>query len=69
MTPFYGLGSTVSRLQSHYKETFYFLPLKTQEFLVLILSTSEGRKAESTLEPPSGFKLKTPGLENQSLNH
>ena len=28
-----------------------------QEFLVLNLSTSEGWKAESTLEPSSGFDL------------
>ena len=36
MAPFYGWGSTVSRLQSHYEETVYFLPLSPQEFLVLI---------------------------------
>ena len=33
-----------------------------QKFLVLILSTSEGWKAESILEPPSGFELGIPGL-------
>ena len=27
MAPFYGLGSTASRLQSHYEETVYLLPL------------------------------------------
>ena len=27
MAPFYGWGSTVSRLQSHYKQTVYFLSL------------------------------------------
>ena len=26
MSPFYVWGSTVSKLQSHYKETIYFLP-------------------------------------------
>ena len=36
IVPFYGWGSTVSRLQSHYEETVYFLPLGPQEFLVLI---------------------------------
>ena len=40
--PFLWIGSTVSRLQSHYEETVYFLPLSPQEFLVLILSTWEG---------------------------
>ena len=29
----------------------------------LILSTSEGWKAESILEPPSGFEHSTPWLE------
>ena len=41
---FYGWGSAVSRLQSHYCETVYFLPLRPQEFLVFILSTwKDGR--------------------------
>ena len=41
MTPFYGWGSTVSRLQSHYEETVYFLPFSSQEILVLNWLTSE----------------------------
>ena len=41
---FYGWGSAVSRLQSHYCETVYFLPLRPQEFLVFILSNwKDGR--------------------------
>ena len=61
MTLFYGWGSTVSKLQmSHYGETVYFLPRITQEFLAVIWSTSEGWKAELTLEPPSGFEPVTP---------
>ena len=39
---------------SHFQEAVYFLPLSCQKFLILILSTSEERKAESTLEQPSG---------------
>ena len=46
MNPFYGCGSTVSRLQSHYKEIVYFLPVSSQKFLVLIWSTSEEWKGE-----------------------
>ena len=42
IAPFYGWGSTVSRLQSHYKEAVYFLPVSSQTLLVLIWSTSEG---------------------------
>ena len=37
--------------------------------MLLILSTSEGWKAELTLEPPSGFEHGTPGLGIQRLNH
>ena len=40
---------------SHFEEAVYFLPFSSQKFLVLILSTLEGWKAESTLEPPSGL--------------
>ena len=56
MAPFYRWGSTASRLQSHYEETVYFLPPSSQKFLVFIWSTSEGWKAETTLEPPNGFE-------------
>ena len=53
----------------HFEEAVYFLPFGSQKFLVLNLSTSEGRKAQSTLEPPSGFEHGTPGLGIQRLNH
>ena len=67
MTSFYGWGSTASRLQSHYEEAVYFLPLSSQKFPVLIWSTSKGWKAGSTLEPQSGFEHGTPGLGIQRL--
>ena len=35
----------------------YFLSLSPQEFLVLVWSTSEGWKAESTLELPRGLPV------------
>ena len=50
MAPFYGWHSTASRLESHFKEAVYFLPLSSHKFLLFILLTSEGWKAESTLE-------------------
>ena len=59
MAPFLWMG---------FEEAVYFLPFTSQKFLVLILSTSEGWKAESTLEPPSGFEHGTPGLGIQRLN-
>ena len=51
------------------EEAVYFLPLSSQKFLVLIFPTSEGWKAEPTLEPPSGFEHGTPGLGIQRRNH
>ena len=69
MAPFYGWGSTASRLQSHYKETIFFLPGSPQNFLVLTWPTSEGWKAEATLKPPSGLEHGIPALEIQRLKH
>ena len=66
-TPFYGWDSTFSRL--NYEERVYFLTLGPQDFLVLTESTSEGRMAVLTLEPPNSFDPKTPGLGIQHLNH
>ena len=43
-------GSPVSRLQHHYKETVYFLPVSSQEVLVFNQLTSEGWHTELTLE-------------------
>ena len=68
MAPFYGWGSTALGY-SDFEEAVYFLPFSSQKFLVLILSTSEGWKAESTLEPPSGFEHRAPGLRIQRHAH
>ena len=54
---------------SHFQEAFYFLPQSSQKFLVLISSTLERWKAESTLEPSSGFEHGTPRLGIQCFNH
>ena len=54
---------------SHFEEAVFFSPFRSQKFLVLVLSTSEGWKSESTLEPPSGVEHGTPGLGIQRLNH
>ena len=44
--------------------------LKNFKETLLILSTSEGWKAESTLEPPSGFEHGTPSaLATRPLVH
>ena len=62
-------GVQLSQGHSQFEEAVYFLPFSSQNLLVLTLSTSEGWKAESTLEPPSGFEQGTPGLVIQHLNH
>ena len=67
--PLFMDGVQLPQGYSHFEEAVYFLPLSSQKFLVLILSTSEGWEAESTLESPSGFEHGTPGLEIQCLNH
>ena len=54
---------------SHFEEAVYFITLSSQKFLVLILSTSEEWKAESTLELPNGFYHETPGLGIQHHNN
>ena len=49
-------GVQLPQGQSHLEEAVYFLPLSSQKFLILILPTLEGWKAELTFEPPSGFE-------------
>ena len=66
MAPFYGWSSTASR---KFEEVVYALPLSPQKSLIFTLSTSEGLKADSTLEPPSGFEHGIPQLGIQHLNH
>ena len=55
--------------KSYFEEAVYFLQLSSQKFLVLTLSTLEGWKAESTLEPLRGFEHGTRGLGIQCPNH
>ena len=68
----YGVRLPQGYIQGHYVETVYFLPflpLSPMKFLVVIWSTLDGWKAESTLGLPIGFKHGTPGLGIQCLNH
>ena len=56
-------------LRANVRRQFVFLPFSSQEFLVFNWSNSIGRKAELTLELPSGFEPRTPELGIQRLNH
>ena len=67
--PLFMDGVQLPQGYSHFEEAVYFLPFSSQKVLVLILLTSEGWQAESTLELPSGFEHRTPGLGIQHLNH
>ena len=68
MAPFYGRVSTASRLEplrgGSLLFTAKFPEIPGTDFIDL-----ERRKAESTLEPPTGFEHGTPGLGIQRLNH
>ena len=69
MRPFYEWGSNAARPQLLRGGNLLFTTTFPQKFLVLILSTSEGWKTKSTLEPPSGFEHGTPGLGIQRLEN
>ena len=53
--------------QRHFEEAIYFLPVSCQKYLVLILSTSEGCKAELILKPPSGLNVGPLDWESSAL--
>ena len=55
--PLFMDGVQLPQGYSHFEEAVYFLPFSSQKSLVLILSTSEGWKAGSTLEPPIELKV------------
>ena len=68
MASFYGWGSTASTLEPLWGGSLLFAT-KFPEFPGTHLSNSKGWKAESTLEPPSGFEQGTSGLKIQHINH
>ena len=68
MAPFYGWGSTASRLESLQEGSLLFTTLFPEipgrHFINL-----NRWKAESTVEPPGGFEHRTSRLGIQCLNH
>ena len=68
MTPFYGWGSTASRLEQLRGGSL--LSITKLPDIPGTYFTDLGRmKGWLTLEPPSGFEHRTPGLGIQCLNH
>ena len=67
MKPFYGGGSTVSRLPIHNDETNYFLQLSFQDFLVLIRLTLEGWKTGVNLGATQWFWTQELWIGNPAL--
>ena len=57
-----GFTCLKARATSSFEEAVYFLPLSSQNFLVLFY------QPESTLEQPKGFEEGTPGLGNSSFS-
>ena len=68
MVPFYGWGSTASRLEPLWGGSLLFTT-QFPEIPGRILSTSEEWKAEPTLEPLSSFEHGIPRLGMQRPNH
>ena len=54
-------GVQLPQSQGHFEEAVYFLPLSSQKFLVLILSTSEGWIAD--LGATKWFWTRDPWIE------
>ena len=62
-------GVQLPQAWSHLEEAVYILPLNSEKFMVLILSTSEWWKTELILEPSSGFEHGNPGFGIQCFYH
>ena len=69
MTPFYGWGSAVSRLEPLSGGSLLFTAKFPEIPDTSVSSDSEGWKAEAILESLSGFEQGTTGLGFQRLNH
>ena len=68
MAPFYGWGSTASMLQQPLRGGSLLFTIQFPEIPGTHFINLRRMKAESTLEPPSGFEHGTPGLGIQHLN-
>ena len=62
MAPFYGWGSTASRLEPLRGDSLLFTTKFPEIPDIHFIDLGRMKKAESTLEPPSGFEHATSGL-------
>ena len=67
MGPFLWIGFICLKVIESLQGDSILFATSPKEFLILNLSTSEGWKAESTFEPPSGLETGTPGLGIHSI--
>ena len=69
MAPSYGWGSTASKLEPLRGGSLLFTTKFPEISGTHFTDLGRMKKAESTLEPPSGFEHGTPGLGIQRLDH
>ena len=67
--PFLWMGFNCLKATEPLRGSSLLFTTKFPEVIVLIWLTSEGWKAESVLDPPSGFEHQTSELEIQCLDH
>ena len=69
MASFYGRGSTVSRLEPLQGGSLLFTTKFPEISGTHFIDLGRMNGDEQTLQPPSGFEQRTPGLGIQHLNH
>ena len=69
MTPFLWMGFNCLKATTTSRRQFTFYHSVPRNSWYSFYRPREDKKAQSTLEPPSGFEHKTPGLGIQCLNH
>ena len=69
MAPFYGWGSTASRLESHFEEAVYFLPLSSQKLLVLMDEKLNRARSHPVVLNTGPLDLESSALTTRPLLH
>ena len=69
IAPFYGWGSTASRLESHFEEAVYFLPLSSQKLLVLMDEKLNRARSHPVVLNTGPLDLESSALTARPLFH